>query len=282
MEAQKIQFESISAVFRALGDAKPAKGAGNQSRTSGGKDWCDWSYDEICARGRAGGSFPEFNSAESLPVVPSDKLPLTIGDDWAEVEGLTGGYVDLDAFFEGDPECMMMEQELPVEGKALRFGISAGGSCLVQAAAFKNRARVLAAYIEQLELRGISCEIWIVMCVGDAPKFTARNMRASMAICAKQAGETLRPEVIGFILDPSFFRRVFMKFMETRGDLNDLTQEGYGYPQCGEKARASIFSSIAPMVDHWIPEIDSRGAEYATVEKTIDKLAPIFNRDWTV
>ena len=277
-----VTFDSISHVFRELADRPRAKGSRAQSKDHPpSPSWCDWSYDETCKRGNAGGDFPEFRNTTTLPSVPTDKLPLTIGDDWAETEALCGGYVDLDLFFEGDPECMMAEEELPTEGKALRFGVSVGGSCMVDSKAFKNRAKVLIAYIEQLELRGITTELWVVMAVGDKSGFGMADLRASMAVCVKQCGETLRQEAIAFVLDPSFFRRVFLKYMETEADLNDLTQSGYGFPQVGATKREAVFGYIAPAVDHWIPEIDTRGSEFETIEGTIATLSPIFNRDWS-
>lgn len=143
------------------------------------------------------------------------------------VRDVTGEFVDVDAYLLGQPECMYTFSEAK-PSRFLRLIINLGGNCNVSADEYYERGCMLMGIIDNLESRGVRCEIWSTLSsYNDGNTYTFR-------VCVKKFTERLNAEKLTFVMcNPAWHRRLGFAEreknpMSVRKDMDFLSSGGYG------------------------------------------------------
>jgi hypothetical protein len=133
------------------------------------------------------------------------------------VYDVSGSFVDIGAYLEGIPECMVdFQQEMaPTTGRVVTILVSAFVSCAVSRDAIVKRGVAIAALIEALACHNVSVELWSEMAGGES--FTVKGGKyVSILTKVKGASDALDLDHLMFAIGhPSMFRRLYFGASET-------------------------------------------------------------------
>jgi hypothetical protein len=135
-----------------------------------------------------------------------------------------GSYVDVPAFLEGVPECMVEFTEQPAP-KVVRIGFSLSTGAHLSEKAFANRGAVLLALYNKVASAGYSIEI---VCYAPIKQF---NHKHSMSFVLKRSDQYMDEDELAFwCCHPSALRRI--DFMH-RESLPEADRKLFGYHEMG-------------------------------------------------
>lgn len=215
-------------------------------------------FDEAISLARVKGDLKSLNKINF-----DDELELRKFANGLSLEGLdtslqcSGSYVDIDAFLQGQPECMVefVESNIP---KFCDIMINVSNSCLTKGDKIRQRGITLFRLIDALERAKIRTRI--IAYEITSRYYLCKDLPSSITrIVCKDYGQMLNKEQLSFVLcNPSFLRRFIFCHQEIMDNLCSLTNDkdyntlrdvldisgGYGSP--------NIISSIPEQI--WKPK----------------------------
>jgi hypothetical protein len=129
------------------------------------------------------------------------------GLDQVENYDVSGAFVDVGAFCEGEPECMVEydEQVMPNQ-RVARIYVQINYLSRVTPAQAERRGVAIAAIVDALEAHGMQCEIWAVDHTCNS-RTDRDDGTATHGVLVKKAGQLLPLDRIAFAIGhPSFYR----------------------------------------------------------------------------
>lgn len=168
------------------------------------------------------------------------KVAMMAGDlyrpAFTEYHDVSGGYVDMGRYVEGEPECMVdfAPTEEPGQNKIVALILNVSYNCMISAAAIKKNGQAMFALVEAIETCGMQAEIFADMHVsgsGNGGKYYART-----AVRLKKAGEPFDVSMFMYALTHnSFLRAHIFNAMHTHDkDVREAVgispHGGYGFP----------------------------------------------------
>lgn len=116
--------------------------------------------------------------------------------------GMTGHTLDVSAFMQGDPECVLGEQMLPVREKVVSLVVDMCASSAVSGEDLRKHGERVLEIALSLDVVGYQSEIWLGWRSGSGDGYVLK-------LRLKAAGDYLDPAVITFALSsPAMFRGV--------------------------------------------------------------------------
>lgn len=128
------------------------------------------------------------------------------GLDAVESYDVSGAFVDVGAFCEGEPECMVeYEEQLMPRQRVARIFVQINYLGNVSCAEAERRGVAIAAIVDALEAHGMQCEVWGVdYSYGAHAKGGGYHQHA---VCIKSAGQLMPLDRIAFAVGhPGFYR----------------------------------------------------------------------------
>ena len=187
---------------------------------------------EMCANGWQSKQDEAIDLAEDMIKAVETEIDLP---KWQPIWDMSGGSVDVGAFLQGVPECMI---EYPITevasiGKVVTICTSASASAAVDGAALIERGTMVSALAMMLEKLGYATEIWADL----SARGTGVTLRERVLV--KSANDLIDPSrVLYAIANPSFLRVLGFASMwnlpyDARKALG--VGSGYGMPASPEK-----------------------------------------------
>jgi hypothetical protein len=213
----KVIFETISEIPAWI-QAHPRAG-GDDSSVSASRSihWdARMGYDGAIAMAEDGGYWPEgaakmVEATTKMDQLKHDGIVSEIDYD------VTGHYLDIDEYLSGSPECWERvdeEQSAPV----VSIGVQAYTPASVDQEDFTNRGAALLSVIDDLEAKGIRCELWT--CVSGKYRGN-KEIGIDMRVCLKRAEENWSPSSVAFGMgNAAFSRRIGFRVAESFKDLH--------------------------------------------------------------
>ncbi len=160
-----------------------------------------------------------------------------IGEAEVETYDVSGAYVDVGAFLEGDPECLIdWDTTEDTSPRVISIYVNLCTSSGTNARKMVRRGVATAALVDCLETRGIRCEVVVVSANGWRPRKAKQVMQdddedswnaigSIIRVVVKRAHQPLDMDRLSFCLaHPSMFRRFMFRVMESEPDVPG----GYG------------------------------------------------------
>jgi hypothetical protein len=161
-----------------------------------------------------------------------ERLNLHLDTGFRETYDVSGGYVDIGRYLDGEPECMVEQwvEPMPKKGKVLKVLTNITASAFIDSATISKRGRAVVVATEVLHRMGFGLELWC----GEAVK--GNEDRTSEMVKIKEAGDPMDWDAVMFMLsNPMNLRRVTFALNELRD--KDQKQRmgfteygGYGSP----------------------------------------------------
>lgn len=128
------------------------------------------------------------------------------GMDAVESYDVCGAYVDVGAYCEGEPECMVeYEEQMMPRQRVARIFVQINYNGGMDVPQIERRGVAISAVVDALEGHGMQCEVWAVDSVRRG-SWGSGNLLLH-AICVKKAGQLLPMDRIAYMLGhPSAFR----------------------------------------------------------------------------
>ena len=154
-----------------------------------------------------------------------------LGTHHREVRDVAGGYVDVDRFLMGDPECMV-ESWLDTDtqtGKAIKVLINCVASWDVSAKHLIARGSAVIAAVEAVMASGMNVELWVGESVSRGDDY------AIEMVCVKEYNDLIDPDVLAYtVAHPTMLRRICFYLNEQRPEdernrFRFHTNGGYGH-----------------------------------------------------
>lgn len=169
---------------------------------------------------------------------------------------VSGSYVDVGAYVEGVPECMV---EFEADQRQARFARIVFVGCYSEGAsadAIFKRGAVIAALVDGLETQGVRCEVEAQVNVRGGARDAYHEHRVS--VCIKSAHEPLNMDTLIYAAGhPTFWRQLVRV-------IQDEAPDAYVRP-CGFKGNGHGGSGTAKSWDHVVAEasdIQFKGLTY--------------------
>ena len=206
--------------------ANPDKGGVSHRNSHEGIKWAGGTLDNALKLQREG-----WEGRPDVSKLAKD-LDIQGSADLAEMtteHSTQGSYVDVPAFLEGVPECMVEFTEQP-SPKVVRLGFSLSTGCGFSEKAFTNRGAVMLAIYNKVASAGYSTEIIVY-----APIEQGKHMH-SMSFVLKRSDQYMDEDELAFwCCHPSALRRIDFMHRESlpESDRKNLgfTKDGnYGMP----------------------------------------------------
>lgn len=126
----------------------------------------------------------------------------------------------------GHPENMInVRRQICKNTKVVNIFANVRVSCGMKAAEAARRGALVLSYINGLEKNGYRVNLY----VGQISKFQDSKNTAGLAVKVKDSGKPLNVTKVAFpLVNPSFFRRICFRWIETTGQTKDF---GYGCEQ---------------------------------------------------
>lgn len=181
---------------------------------------------------------------------------------------VAGFMPDVPRYIAGAPDCMLQAGDtLKATRPVVRFLLSRNGDGSVRSGQIINRGAALLAHIDNLESRGISCELTI--CMSNRRGYQQQHL---VTFCVKRAGEPLELDRIAFALaNAALFRRFGFCLMEQHKELSSWAGS-YGGPM--EFPAAQIEAGVI-----YIPTPYSGQSEWATVPAAVEHMGKIIAKE---
>ena len=193
------------------------------------------------------------------------------GMDAVESYDVSGAYVDVGAFCEGEPECMVeYEEQLMPRQRVARIFVQINYNGGMDVPEIERRGVAISAVVDALEVHGMQCEVWAV---DNVRRGSFRSKTLMHAICVKKAGQLLPLDRIAYMLGhPSAFRGLLaavryslhgFTFGSAEPMSDDLREENEMYFPCPQYGEPQWRSDDAAMdwcvetVDKFVTEVTS-------------------------
>ena len=161
---------------------------------------------------------------------------------------IVGAYPEIGLALSGDPEHMVTIEPIPAPSPILRIGIAGFRTSFVPARTIMQCGGILVSYINALELAGWRCELTTNL---DVAENNDKSFHGEVIL--KQACDTPDQDRILFaIANPSMYRRLFFRVMETFPNIENIFSPGYGCVGCNPVKDFDIF--IPPVLKHDTPD----------------------------
>ena len=151
-----------------------------------------------------------------------DKLQETvndyIGSHHKEVRDVSGGFVDMDRFLMGDPECMVESwlDEDTKQGKAIKVLVNCVASWDVSASKLIKRGAAIIAAVEAVIASGMNVELWVGESVNRGWRGGDGEHAVEM-VCVKEYNDLIDPDVLAYtVAHPTMLRRICFYLNEQR------------------------------------------------------------------
>lgn len=200
-----------------------------ESRNSARDSWAGGSWDEairLATHGWADGATQAKRLLEKITDhAPQEYSPIHTQHD------MTGAYVDVGAYVEGVPECMIDFAPDIRPKRFVRILIASTFSSFIKAQQVLARGVAIAAAIDKLETRGVRCEIDAIL---TTQAQNGTNDKLSVMVTIKNAHEALSLEKLVYVAaHPTFLRRIGLSAYEQesatmRSQFGCMTERGYG------------------------------------------------------
>lgn len=209
-----------------------------RSSQSGDSDWAGCTFDEAMEMAKWGWQVDRSEidpEVEAVMEQVADRLNAHLADQFREVYDVSGGFVDVGRYLDGEPECMVEQWVDPdvKRGKVLKLLNMATADAGISEKVLRERGRAVAVAVEVLHQLGFNLEIW----TGEAVKqMNGTNHVAVEMVKLKEAEDPLDWDALMFgIGHPGMLRRVIFGLNETRPEderrrFGFKPKGGYGYP----------------------------------------------------
>ena len=133
-----------------------------------------------------------------------------LGTHHREVRDVSGGFVDIDRFLMGDPECMVESwlDEDVLQGKALKVLVNITANANVSDEALIKRGGAVIAAVEAVLASGMNVELWVGECCRPTGSGSSADRNVEL-VCLKEYNDFTDPDVLAYCLaHPSYLRRI--------------------------------------------------------------------------
>lgn len=180
-----------------------------------------------------------------------------------------GAYVDVGAYIEGVPECMVQFVEQP-EPKVVRLAFNISTSASMSREAFANRGAVTLAICNKLQLAGYAVEIVAYECCQSG------SSKHGVSWVLKSSAQPLDEDSLAFwCCHPSALRRIHFLYCES---MDDKVRAEFGY-NGGSYGRPCALNEFKEAREAFNPDvnIDFRKESFADAVKEYNKLIAKLN-----
>lgn len=189
----------------------------------------------------------------------------------------SGSYVDVDAYLQGTPECMVDFADMNVSSKVITIFINCSANCTVDPQDMIRMGRKIMYVIDALEMQKTRANIMI-------GEYTNQSKSDAITLIhAKQAGEPLNLQQLNFaIAHPSFLRRIMFAHNESHASAirqahGFCSGGGYGRPQSiqallDDDDNDSFVVGVNERDDHLKLLYALAGLDYNKVSKELRKI----------
>ena len=153
-----------------------------------------------------------------------------LGQHHRDVRDVSGGYVDMDRFLMGDPECMVESwlDEDAVQGKAIKVLVNCSVSWMVDADRLIKRGSAIAAAVDAVLSSGMNVELWVGEAIKPSGWGGGGNEQLCELICVKEFNDLMDPDVLAYtVAHPTMLRRI-MFFLNELHDEEVRREFGFG------------------------------------------------------
>ena len=238
MKKIRIDAETQLRVFEDWGDfTKQTEQPSEMPRNKrGSRDsdhaWAGGSFEQAITRAKTG--WPEGrNEFVAMAERLKDALQSEIDRPTLEWD-VTGDWVDIDAYLQGQPENMIHHSQTPANREMnLTITVDLCQSSMVSADSIIRRGVGIAALIDLLECAGFSTEVIAVLPI-EVSK-SAINEVTEFQIPIKRNGQPMDIDLMGYsLVSPTVLRRLVFSIMEQEPQAFRKAYNvghGYGYPK---------------------------------------------------
>lgn len=228
-------YESMTDAIDTINEV-PRRGD-RQSLTTDNDKWAGGTFDKAMEMAQYGWRVNRDlidADVEDALIHIEDRLNAHLDAAFNETYDVSGGYVDVDRYLMGEPECMVEQwvEEAPKRGKVLKVCNMVTASAAVNESVLRERGRGVAAAVDVLHRLGFSIELWC----GEAVE-SHRNRSVSVEMVkVKEAADPLDWDAVMFgIGHPTMLRRFVFALNESRPDdqrsmFGFQSSGGYGSP----------------------------------------------------
>lgn len=164
----------------------------------------------------------------------SDRLNAHLDSTFREVHDVSGGYVDVARYLDGEPECMVEQwvEPAPKRGKVIRVLNNCVAPSFVDEGVLRERGRSVAIAVEVLHRLGFNLELWVGESVQAGRDYVIEMVKV------KDAADLMDWDSIMFAMaHPAMLRCIAFGLNETRPD-DERDKFGFvagrGYGTCCE------------------------------------------------
>ena len=157
-----------------------------------------------------------------------------IGTHHREVRDVSGGFVDMDRYLLGEPECMVESwmDEDTLQGKAIKVLVNVAAAAHVSSDKLIARGAAVAAAMDAVMTSGMNVELWVGESIGGSEP---DHMLVDL-LCVKEYNDLIDPDVLAFATaHPAMLRRVFF-YMNEQHEESERRMFGIG-PEGGYYGR---------------------------------------------
>jgi hypothetical protein len=167
---------------------------------------------------------------------------VSVGIDRAAVESvkrnimsIVGSSISVGAYLAGKPNYFHRKVKQTSGSKVIDLYINNAMGCNVSAKDMIQAAAVILAAIEDVEKKGYKINLYSCVIAESDKQY------AGMIVKIKNSGEYFnRLKLAYFLVNPSFIRRHYFRFVEVTKGLNKRFAAGYGYPVSDNKKIAAL------------------------------------------
>lgn len=205
-----------------------------------------------------------------------DKVNKFNDDQTFSLLDVAGGWVDVDRYISGEPECMWEQQVNPavVNGRVLRVLVNGAAACNVDADALVTRGTAVVSAVQAVQAMGFNVELW----VGESVSPTGNagdNSRNVEMVKVKDYRDPIDIDVSMFCMaHPAMLRRIFFLLNEEHDD-NHRRAFGFGVGTGGYGSPSEFPKELTEQFDFVVEQY--RWGQEKNAESIIESM--IFTND---
>ncbi len=163
-----------------------------------------------------------------------------------EVLDVSGGFVDIDRYLHGEPECMVEQwmDEGSARGKAVKVLVNCVASSGVRAEDLLKRGVAVVAAVNAVIASGMNVEVWVGESVsrGGRDRYGYSPAEHSVElVCLKEFNDYIDPNVMSFCIGhPAMLRRIIFFLNEQRDEDERRTFGFHHNPEWGYGGYGSV------------------------------------------
>jgi len=227
-------YESMAEAIEVI-EKIPTEGRRRTSLDPSNNSWAGGSFERAMHMAKSGWKIDRDVADEDIEKQLEelqDRLNAHIDDSFREVYDVAGGFVDINRFLQGEPECMVEQwvDPAPQRGKVLKVVSMCTASSSIGETVLRERGRAVAVAVEVLHRLGFNIELWAGECVAGGGALSVEMVKI------KDAADPMDWDAVMFpIAHPTFLRRFIFALNESRPEnersMFSFNGGGYGTPR---------------------------------------------------